>query len=101
MRNQITAFLVLGLASYGAAAQKILSEAPGGAGKYPAEIRFAPGAEPDFVPGAVLLKQQDAFKYSKDVILQHSEADPLGQQHFRYQQKLNGIPVEGAVYIVH
>ena len=101
MRKQITLILALGLTGYGAAAQQVLSEVPGKPGMYPEAIRFAPGQEPDFIKGSVLLKAQDGIDRSTEVILKHSETDQIGMEHFRYQQKINNIPVEGAVYIVH
>ena len=101
--KQITIILALGLAAFGAAAQNTLRLTPGNPGMAPAAVTFTPGLEPDFTPGTVLVKQNDNDTYirSTDVILKHSEADRLGQQHFRYQQKINNIPVEGATYVLH
>src|SRR5688572_6777338 len=31
----------------------------------------------------------------------NSENDPLGLQHYRYRQTINGVPVEGSMYLVH
>ena len=73
----------------------------GKTGMYPDAVQFTPGREPDFVPGTVLLKQQDHYIRTTDVVLKHYETDQIGQEHFRYQQKINDIPVEGAIYAVH
>lgn len=101
MRKQVTLLLALGLAGLSATAQQALRVAPGKAGMYPESLLFAPGHEPDFVRGSVLLKKEDAYVRSTDAIFRHSEKDQLGQEHFRYQQKINDIPVEGATYVVH
>jgi Zn-dependent metalloprotease len=101
MVRQITLALMLCLGETVAVAQDGVRITPGRAGMYPAYVSFAVGAEPDFVPGTVELQQQDAFMPSTATILIHSEPDQLGQIHYRYQQKINNIPVEGAVYIVH
>ena len=63
----------------------------------------------DFKPGNVVdmlqageslsawlhLPEQNTFKFRKEI------TDQLGNTHFRYQQHYKGIPVEGAVYIIH
>src|SRR5215217_7739286 len=101
MNKKLILICALGLAGFSAVAQKAQRVAPGKAGMYPEAVQFTPGQEPDFVRGTVLLKQQDAYIRSADVILKHTETDQIGQEHFRYQQKINSIPVEGAVYAVH
>jgi bacillolysin len=92
------ALCLVGGESYGQSVKKVIA---GRAGMYPSFVSFAEGAEPAFVPGTVLLKQEDAFMASTATVLVHSEKDQLKMEHFRYQQKINNIPVEGAVYVVH
>lgn len=101
MKKQITLVLALGLAGFSATAQQALKVAPGKAGMHPAAVEFAPGKEPEFIRGTVLLQVKGAYARTSDVILKHSEKDQIGQEHFRYQQKINNIPVEGAIYAVH
>jgi Zn-dependent metalloprotease len=93
--------VALCIAAFGANAQNLLRSVPGGYGMFPAFVSFPSQAEPDFTPGTVLLEKQDGFVASTDGILLHSEPDQIGQEHYRYQQKINNIPVEGAVYVVH
>jgi Zn-dependent metalloprotease len=101
MRKLLAIAAVLCVAAFEADGQDLLQSVAGGYGMYPAFVSFPSHAQPDFVPGSVLLEQQDAFISSSETILLHSEPDPLGQEHYRYQQKINNIPVEGAVYVVH
>jgi Zn-dependent metalloprotease len=101
MKKHIALVLALATSGYGASAQKALRIAPGQMGMYPTAVEFVPGQEPEFVRGTVLLKQQDAFVRTSDVVLQNEEKDLMGQEHFRYQQTINNIPVDGAVYAVH
>jgi len=44
---------------------------------------------------ALLLNEYDALR------LIRITKDELGFQHYRYQQAYRGIPVEGAVYLIH
>jgi bacillolysin len=101
MKKQYALSLALCFAGIGAFAQGNYSVTPGKIGMYPADVKFSEGAEPDFVPGTVLLKQQDAFVPSREVALLHTERDQLKMEHIRYQQKINNIPVEGSMYIMH
>src|ERR1043165_2003741 len=101
MRKKLRLALILCFAGAQAFAQNGQEVIAGKAGMYPSYISFPAGTQPDFVPGTVLLQQQDAFVLSKATILLHSEPDQLGQVHYRYQQKINDIRVEGAVYIMH
>jgi Zn-dependent metalloprotease len=101
MKTRLALALTLSCVGVTAFAQNNLRVLPGKSGMYPAYVSFATGAEPDFIPGTVLLQQQDAFVPSTVGTLLHSEADQLGMEHLRYQQKINNIPVEGSVYIVH
>ncbi|MBI5219421.1 MAG: M4 family metallopeptidase [Bacteroidia bacterium] len=47
--------------------------------------------------------QKDAFGLGKDdkMILVRTEKDKLGYNHYRFQQHYKGVPVDGAVYLVH
>jgi bacillolysin len=89
---------IAGVAGYAQGAQKVIAGRPG---MYPAFVAFGDGAEPPFVAGTVLLKEEDAFVPSTATVLLNVETDRLGMEHYRYQQKINNILVEGAVYIMH
>jgi Zn-dependent metalloprotease len=101
MNKQITLALVLSITGLGAYAQTPVKETAGKIGMQPATVEFAAGTQPDFVKGEVFIKAKGGYTSSSDVILKHSEKDVLGQEHYRYQQRVNGIPVDGATYIVH
>ncbi len=101
MKKTIILVLALALAGAGASAQQTELEVQGNAGMYPERIIFSQGQEPGYINGKVLLKAQDGYVYSSDAVLNNTEKDQIGQEHFRYQQVINGIPVEGAIYAVH
>lgn len=64
-------------------------------------IDFPEHERPAFMKEQVLLKQGDQLIPTDKVILKESGKDELGQEHFRYQQTINGVPVVNATYIVH
>ncbi len=67
----------------------------------PDYISFRQESQPVF--GNFNLWAHDALKLSTqtDFVLLNSTSDQIGITHYRYQQTLNGIPVEGTMYIVH
>lgn len=84
--------------STGASAQDLTKGQPG---MYPDFIDFKNGG-PAFKKGAIILADDNGkFTASTAAKLNHSEKDMLGMEHYRYQQIVNGIPVEHAVYVVH
>src|SRR6476620_3653386 len=98
-----TAILVLALGFTGNCihAQTVIKESTGKAGMSPEVVEFSPATQPAFIKGNVLIKDHGTFRQSNETILKTSEKDMLGEEHFRYQQKINGIPVDGTAYIVH
>jgi bacillolysin len=79
-------------------AQDIMKGEPG---MYPEQIVFKNNA-PAFKKGSVLVSDAAGkVTTSSSAILNHSEKDNLGFEHFRYQQNYSGIPVELAVYVMH
>jgi len=102
MRKQITLAIALSLLGIPAIAQNSsVRSVPGAPGMYPQVLEFPAGLEPDFTQGTVVFQQQDGVIRSSETVLANQETDQIGQQHFRYQQKINGIPVENAIYVVH
>ncbi len=101
MKKRLALALALCFAGAGAFAQNEPRVIPGNAGMYPAYVVFPEGIRPNFVPGAVLLQQNDGFISSNATILVNKEQDQIGEEHFRYQQTIRDIPVENAVYIMH
>src|SRR5437868_1421179 len=71
-------------------------------GMYPSFVSFAPEARPAFSKGKLSLTDLNArITSSVTAKLAGQEKDGTGAEHFRYQQTINDIPVEHAVYIVH
>jgi Zn-dependent metalloprotease len=101
MNKKVILAMALGFSSFGAWAQTVTRESAGKPGMYPVAVVFEPGKQPDFVKGQVLIKDHETYRQSGEVIFKTSEKDMLGQEHFRYQQTINGIPVDGTGYIVH
>lgn len=79
-------------------AQEIVKGKPG---MYPALLYF--NTEPPvFTKGSVLLLDENGkADPSSSAILNNSEQDNLGMEHYRYQQTFAGIPIEHAIYSVH
>ena len=66
----------------------------------PYYVRFEPNQAPTFAPtdafiNTVMDLTTSAFK------LINQEKDDLGFTHYRYQQLLKGVPIEGAVFLFH
>src|SRR4030095_7198499 len=67
----------------------------------PDYIKFREGSQIPFnvfekwIHGAMHLSSDNGF------VLLNSETDMLGMQHYRYRQTINGIPVEGSMFLLH
>lgn len=71
-------------------------------GMYPLFVSFARAARPAFSKGKLSLTDLNArITSSVAAKIAGQEKDLTGAEHIRYQQTINGIPVEHAVYIVH
>ncbi len=71
-------------------------------GMYPSFVSFAPASAPAFTKGRLSLTDLNArITSSVTAKITAQEKDATGSEHFRYQQTINGIPVEHAVYVVH
>ena len=74
---------------------------PGNPGMYPELMQFKSNA-PVFTKGKVILADAvGKLISSNNAVLNTTEKDNLGFEHYRYQQTLAGIPVENAVYVMH
>jgi Zn-dependent metalloprotease len=70
-------------------------------GHYATWLSFDPHNAPDFNHQVVLVNAAQGVGYSAAFKELSKESDSLGFEHIRYQQQINGIDVENAVYIVH
>ena len=84
-------------------AQKVTRLQSGEKGMQPLLIEFSPTDAPSYRKGTVLFINSDNFKSStsSSALLLQSDKDELGFEHYRYQQSINGIPVENAFYMLH
>ncbi|MCO6500607.1 MAG: M4 family metallopeptidase [Vicingus serpentipes] len=67
----------------------------------PNYVKFNKGKEIPFTQIQNWLSQFSNSKQSLEMRLMKMETDFLGHQHYRYQQVINGVPVQLATYIVH
>lgn len=84
-------------------AQKITRLQAGEKGLQPSLIEFSPSSAPLFKKGNIIIVDNDNLKssVSSNASLLRSDKDELDFEHYRYQQVINGIPVENAFYILH
>jgi len=67
----------------------------------PNYVKFNKGKEIPFTQFQNWLSQFSNSKQSLEMRLLKTETDFLGHQHYRYQQVINGTPVQLGTYIVH
>jgi len=83
-------------------AQTLKRQTPGLPGMYPAIMDFEDNAQPIFQKGVALMPNaKGALVRTTNLAAISSEKDALGQEHIRYQQTFQGIPIEHAVLIQH
>lgn len=83
-------------------AQRSNKAIEGNPGMYPNFVTFATGSAPGFIKGKIPFTDGLArVTVSSTATVAGHEKDAGGAEHFRYQQTINGIPVEHAIYIVH
>src|SRR4051794_1638801 len=68
-------------------------------GLHPTYLEFSTADAPAFIKGNVWLQNEKQQIVQQAAQLLHSSTDELGYTNYRYQQIINGIPVEDAVYI--
>ena len=69
--------------------------------KIPEYVQFRQGSEIDVDNFQAWLHSAFNLSASIGIKLLSTEKDKLGMVHYRYQQTINGIPVEGTMYIAH
>ena len=70
-------------------------------GLHPTYLEFSTTDAPAFIRGNIWLQNEKQKMVQQAAQLLRSHTDELGYTNYRYQQTINGIPVEDAVYIVH
>jgi bacillolysin len=104
MKNILSLTVLLLLTSVVTLAQKPESVIEGKQGMYPSFISFSPGSGPDFIKGKIVLADAQARAITGSSTFTKPagfEKDISGAEHYRYQQVINGLAVEHAVYVVH
>src|SRR4051794_35222349 len=102
MRKTLLSAAFLMLASFSVFSQQTTKVIEGKQGMYPSFVSFAPEARPSFSKGRLSLTDLNArITSSVTAKIAGEENDISGAAHFRYQQTINGIPVEHAIYVVH
>src|SRR3712207_3382265 len=86
--------------TYGQDQKRVVEGKPG---MYPSFVLFSSESSPAFAKGRIVLTdlQAKVTGYSSTTRLAGYEKDISGGEHYRYQQVINGIAVEHAVYVVH
>jgi len=74
---------------------------PGKYSNVPDYVRFKTGREVVYTEFEGWLKKQFNLPKGSGLKLISKDADNLGFVHYRLQQTVNGLPVEGTMYIVH
>ena len=90
----------IGVAQF-AKAQTIINKLQDIKGLHPTYIEFSSIDAPAFIKGNVWLQNEKQKIVQQAAQLLRSSTDELGYTNYRYQQTIQGIPVEDAVYIVH
>ena len=111
MRKFFLCFISLGW-FLGASSQIIGNEAerlvpgsetvtPGKYSKVPEYVRFRSGESVPYEKFEAWLNKQFSLPKTNGFKLLSKDEDKLGFVHYRLQQTINGVPVEGTMYIVH
>ncbi len=82
-------------------AQTIIKKLQDIKGLHPTYLEFSAADAPAFIKDNVWLENEKQKIVQQAAQLLRSSSDELGYTNYRYQQTINGIPVEDAVYIVH
>src|SRR4051812_42512359 len=90
----------LGIAQF-AEAQTITKKLQDIKGLHPTYLEFSSADAPAFIMGNVWLQNEKQKIVQQAAQLLRSSTDEIGYTNYRYQQIINGIPVEDAMYIVH
>ncbi|MEO7487106.1 MAG: M4 family metallopeptidase [Ferruginibacter sp.] len=103
MRKIVLLSLSLLLATVSTVAQKSNRVIEGNRGMYPSFVVFAQQGAPAFAKGMIPFTDANAkvIASTTAALVAGEEKDASGGAHIRYQQTINGIPVEHAIYVVH
>lgn len=103
MRKIVSISALLMLVTLISFAQRSNRVTEGKQGMYPSFVSFAPESAPAFskgrIPAAEGLAKGGAYPIT--ALIASEEKDISGAEHVRYQQTINGLPVEHAIYVVH
>lgn len=96
--KKLLSLLFMASMTWSASSQDLVQ---GAKGMYPEMIVFKTNP-PAFAKGNVILADNTGKPSgTSGAILKTLEKDQLGYEHYRYQQSINGIPVENAIYVLH
>jgi len=84
-----------------AKAQTVIKKLQDIKGLHPTYLEFSTTDAPAFIRGNVWVQNEKEKIVQQAARLLRSTTDALGYTNYRYQQTINGIPVEDAVYILH
>ena len=103
MKKLLLAGIVILICNQLLQAQKVVRLQSGEKGMQPSLIEFSSTDAPSFKKGNVILVNTDNFRssVSSNAVSLQNDKDELGFEHHRYQQVINGIPVENSFYILH
>lgn len=68
---------------------------------YPSFVEFTDANAPAFVKGKFFNTENAKVGKGPEAQFLQSDKDKSGYEHYRFQQTLNGYPIEGAFYIQH
>jgi bacillolysin len=96
----LTVVMAIGLTQF-TQAQTIIKKLQDIKGLHPTYLEFSIADAPAFIKDKVWLENEKQKIVQQAAQLVRSSTDELGYTNYRYQQTINSIPVEDAVYIVH
>jgi Zn-dependent metalloprotease len=99
MKKQIFTLLTLVLCTVSYAQKNLLEKITGEGGISNHFTRLSDAEQIPFNPRQARAALN--LDPSSDLVVISSEADDVGQTHYRYYQTFNGIPVENTMYIAH
>src|SRR4051812_19579080 len=95
----LSVVMVIGVSQF-TQAQTITKKLQDIKGLHPTYLEFNPADAPTFAKGNIWLQNEKQRIVQQAAQILKSSTDELGFTNYRYQQIINGIPVEDAVYIV-
>src|SRR5690242_9835824 len=96
----LTVVMAIGITQF-TQAQTIIKKLQDIKGLHPTYLEFSTADAPSFIKDNVWVENEKQKIVQQAAQLLRSSTDELGYTSYRYQQFINSIPVEDAVYIVH